>query len=82
MSVNFELLTQSHVKLCIFKVQKSDASIRLAPFSKSSHTDNYSYNNVFEGNSKFLQILQTICKYFIPTKTNCTHHIMYLATYI
>ena len=28
MSVNFELLAQSHAKLCLFKVQKSDASIR------------------------------------------------------
>ena len=27
MSVNFEVLAQSHTKLCHFKVQKSDASI-------------------------------------------------------
>ena len=28
MSVNFELLAQSHAKLCLFKVQKLDVSIR------------------------------------------------------
>ena len=28
MSVNYELLAQPHAKLCLFNVQKSDASIR------------------------------------------------------
>ena len=32
MSVNFEVLAQSHAKLCLFKVQNSDANIR--PFSQ------------------------------------------------
>ena len=49
MSVNFELLAQTHAKLCLFKVQKSDASIRP--------------NAVTYGNLMFLLLLFILLKF-------------------